>query len=49
VKDKISGVIQSKADYSELGILLVVVTLFNLLIPILAVWFIQKSKFKTSE
>ena len=49
VKDKISGVIQSKADYSELGILLIVVTLLTLIIPILTVWFIQKSKFKTLE
>jgi hypothetical protein len=49
VKDKISGVIQSKADYSELGILLIVVTLLNLIIPILIVLFIQRTKFKTSE
>ncbi len=49
VKDKISGVIQSKADYSELGILLIVVTLLNLIIPILIVLFIQRTKFKTRE
>ena len=49
MKDKISGVIQSKADYSELGILLIVVTLLNLIIPILIVLFIQRTKFKTRE
>jgi len=49
VKDKITGTIQSKADYSELGILLIVVTLLTFIIPILTVWFIQKTKFKTLE
>ena len=39
----------ARYDYSELGILLIAVTLLNLFIPILIVWFIQKSKLKTFE
>jgi hypothetical protein len=49
VKDKITGIIQSTADYSELGILLIVVTFLTLTVPVLTVWFIQRSKFKTQE
>ena len=49
VKDKVTDVIVSSADYSELGILLVTVTLLTLLIPIIVVWIVQKSKFKTNE
>ncbi len=49
VKDKVTDVILSTADYSELGILLISVTLLTLLVPILAVWLIQRSKFRTNE
>ena len=49
VKDKITGQIQSMADYSELGMLLIVVTLLTLIIPIITVWFVQKSRFRTKE
>jgi len=49
VKDKITGQIQSMADYSELGMLLIVVTLLTLIIPTITVWFIQKSRFHTKE
>ena len=49
VKDKVTNAIVSSADYSELGILLISVTLLTLLIPIIAVWIVQQSKFKTNE
>ena len=49
VKDKVSGEIQSTADYSELGILLIVVTLLTLILPIVFVFIINNSKYKTSE
>ena len=49
VKDKVTNAIVGSADYSELGILLIAVTLLTLLIPIIAVWIIQNSKFKTNE
>ena len=49
VKDKVSGDIQTTADYSELGILLIVVTVLTLILPILFVFIINNSKYKTSE
>ena len=49
VKDKFSGKIQTTADYSELGILLIVVTVLTLILPILFVFIINNSKYKTSE
>ena len=49
VKDKVSGEIQTTADYSELGVLLIVVTLLTLILPILFVFIINNSKYKTAE
>ena len=49
VKDKVTNAIIGSADYSELGILLIAVTLLTLLIPIIAVWIVQNSKFRTNE
>ena len=49
VRNKISNEIESIADYSELGILLIVVTLLTLLVPVISVIIIQNSKFKTQE
>ena len=49
VKDKVSNEIQTTADYSELGILLIVVTCLTLILPILFVFIINKSKYKTTE
>ena len=49
VKDKVSGDIQTTADYSELGILLIVVTLLTLILPIFFVFIVNNSKYKTSE
>jgi len=49
IKDKVTDVVLGTADYSELGILLIIVTLLTLCIPIVAVWLVQKSKFKTDE
>ena len=49
VKDKVSGEIQTTADYSELGILLIIVTILTLVLPILFVLIINNSKYKTTE
>ena len=49
VKDKVTDVVLSAADYSELGLLLIIVTVMTLCIPIATVWVIQQSKFKTDE
>ena len=49
VKDKVTGAILTIADYSELGLLLITVTIITLIIPVLFVLFIQRSRFKTEE
>ncbi len=49
VKDKATNAILTTADYSELGILLITVTLLTLILPILFVFIIQKTRFKTLE
>ena len=49
VKDKVTNAILTTADYSDLGILLITVTLITLIIPIVFVVIIQITKFKTSE
>ena len=49
VKDKVTNQIQSNADYSELGMLLIVTTILTLILPILFVFIINKSKYKTDE
>ncbi len=49
VKDKVTNAILATADYSDLGILLITITLITLIIPIVFVVIIQKTKFKTSE
>ena len=49
VKDKVTNAILTTADYSELGLLLITVTILTLIIPVLFVLFIQKSRFKTEE
>ncbi len=49
VKDKVTNAILTTADYSDLGILLITVTLVTLIVPIVFVVIIQKTKFKTSE
>ena len=49
VKDKVTQEIQTSADYSELGILLITVTLLTIILPIVFVFIINNSKYKTSE
>ena len=49
VKDKVTNEIQSSADYSELGILLIVTTILTLTLPIVFVFIINRTKYKTSE
>jgi len=49
VKDKVTQEIQTSADYSELGILLITVTLLTLILPIVFVFIINNSKYKTLE
>tara|TARA_Y100000590_G_scaffold398218_1_gene480455 strand:+ start:2241 stop:3857 length:1617 start_codon:yes stop_codon:yes gene_type:complete len=49
VKDKLTNNILTTADYSELGLLLITVTILTLVVPIFFVILIQKTKLKTSE
>ena len=49
VKDKLTNLVTTTSDYSELGILLIVVLILTLVLPILTVLIIQKTKFNTNE
>ncbi|MGB1366347.1 MAG: hypothetical protein ACPG6Y_00325 [Candidatus Puniceispirillaceae bacterium] len=49
VKDKTTGELVSAADYSELGLLMITVTLITLCLPIGAVIIVQKSRFRTTD
>ncbi len=49
VRDKVTNEILSIANYSDLGILLIVVTLLTLLVPTISVIIIQRTRLKTDE
>jgi hypothetical protein len=49
VKDRVTDVIQTSADYSELGWLLISVALIGFCAPLLAVWIIQRSPLRSSQ
>jgi BT1 family len=49
VKDSATGVVQIPADYSRLGWLLILVTAISVVVPLLTVFFIQRSRFRTEE
>lgn len=46
VRDSVTGEITVSADYSELGWLLITVTLIGLLLPLLAVWLVRASRLR---
>ncbi|MCU7958718.1 MAG: hypothetical protein KZQ58_01710 [gamma proteobacterium symbiont of Bathyaustriella thionipta] len=48
VKDSDTGVISVPADYSELGMLLITVTLLSLLLPLLAILAVKKSRLNSA-
>jgi hypothetical protein len=49
VRDRVTDVIESTADYSELGMLLISVTLFGFCAPLLTVFLIQRSRLRTHQ
>jgi MFS family permease len=49
VKDQASGTIQTPADYSQLGWLLITVTLIGVLAPLLTVLLVQRSRLQTHD
>ena len=49
VRDRVTNAIESTADYSELGWLLITVSLIGLLAPLLTVLLVQRSPLRTSQ
>jgi BT1 family len=49
VKDRETGTLQSPADYSQLGWLLITVTLIGVLVPLLTVLLVQRSRLQTHD
>ena len=49
LKDQATGTIQSPADYSQLGWLLITVMLIGVLAPLLTVFLVQRSRFQTQD
>jgi hypothetical protein len=47
VKDQ-AGAINVPADYSELGILLVTVTVLSFVLPLLAILFVKSTRFRSA-
>jgi hypothetical protein len=49
IKDRATGTIQTPADYSQLGWLLITVTLIGVLAPLLTVLLVQRSRLQTHD
>jgi hypothetical protein len=49
VKDPVTGAVKVPADYSQLGWLLIVVAVIGVLVPLLTVFIVQKSRFRTED
>jgi hypothetical protein len=49
VRDRASGAIEVAADYDELGRLLIVAALVALLLPLAAIWLVQRSPLRTRQ
>jgi hypothetical protein len=49
VRDRVTDVIQTTADYSELGWLLISVSVIGFCAPLLAVWIIQRSPLRSNQ
>jgi hypothetical protein len=49
VRDRISGAIEVAADFSELGFLLIAVTLCTVLLPLVTILIVQRSLFRTRQ
>jgi hypothetical protein len=49
IRDRVENIVTGAADYSELGWLLITVTLIGLLVPLLTVALVQRSRFHTTQ
>ena len=48
IKNPLTGVVKVPADYSELGFLLIAVTVLGLLLPFLAILFARVTRFRSA-
>jgi hypothetical protein len=48
VKDPVTGQVTVPADYSELGALLITVTLIGLVLPLLSIAIIRRTRFRNA-
>jgi len=49
VRDRVSGAIEVAADYSELGWMLITVTLISVIVPLATIWLVQRSRLRTQQ
>jgi hypothetical protein len=49
VRDRVSGVVEIAADYSELGVLLIAVAVIGVALPLLTILIIQRSPLQTQQ
>lgn len=49
VRDRMTDTVEIPADYSQLGWLLVTVALVTVILPLLTIWIIQQSPFRTQQ
>jgi hypothetical protein len=49
VRDRVTDAIETTADYSELGLLLISVSLIGLCAPLLTIWIIQRSPLRSNQ
>jgi hypothetical protein len=49
VRDRVSGALEVAADYSELGVLLITVTLITVLVPLGVIAMVQMSPYRTEQ
>ena len=49
VRDRVTGQVETQADYSELGLLLITVTTLAVLLPLLTIAIVQRTVFITKE
>jgi len=49
VRDRVTDAIETTADYSELGVLLISVSLIGLCAPLLTIWIIQRSPLRSNQ
>jgi hypothetical protein len=48
VKDRATGEVVTPADYSELGMLLITVTIIGIALPLLAIWIVKQTRLKSA-